>query len=73
MSIPPVLLVSMVAGLVDGVPTTMHVSMEDVQAKTRTDIEVRSVDYDADVPDALFDPATLPSARTSSVWRRPGA
>jgi outer membrane lipoprotein-sorting protein len=58
---------------VDGVPTTMHVSMEDVQAKTRTDIDVRSVDYDTDVPDALFDPAGLPSARTSSVWLRPGA
>jgi len=58
---------------VDGVPTTMHVSMEDVQAKTRTDIDVRSVHYDADVPDALFDPATLPSARTSPVWARPGS
>ena len=58
---------------VDGVPTTMHMSMEDVQAKTRTDVDVRSIEYDVDVPDPLFDPASLPSAPTSPVWARPGA
>jgi hypothetical protein len=57
---------------VDGVPTTMHLSMNDVQANTRTDLDVRRIAYDAAVPDTLFDPARLASAGTSPLWTHPG-
>lgn len=54
--------------VVDGVPTTMHVSMNDVQARTRTDINVSAVRYDVDVSDTLFDPSQLPKAAASPLW-----
>ena len=58
--------------VVDGVPTALHVSMEDVQAKTRTDIDVGAVRYDVAVPDGLLDPAGLPRAVASPLWAELG-
>lgn len=53
---------------VGGVPTPRRISMEDVQAKTRTDISMDAIKNDAKVPDALFDPGELPKAVASPVW-----
>lgn len=58
--------------VIDGVPTLRRISMEDLQAKTRTDIEVTAVRYDVDVPAALFDPMQLPNALRSPVWQELG-
>ena len=58
--------------VINGVPTLRRISMEDLQANTRTDIEVTAVRYDLDVPPALFDPTQLHNASRSSLWHRPG-
>lgn len=54
--------------VVDGVALPSGVSMEDLQAKSRTEIRMTGADYDVEVPDALFDPATLPDASSAPVW-----
>jgi hypothetical protein len=54
--------------VVDGVPLPSTVSMEDVQAGSRTDVRLTGADYDAKLPDALFDPNQLPAAGTARVW-----
>src|SRR5438445_726969 len=57
---------------VDGVPTVLRVSMEDLQAKTRTDIDVSAVRYDVPVPEVLLDPAQLSKAASSPLWNELG-
>jgi outer membrane lipoprotein-sorting protein len=54
--------------VIDGVPTVLTVSMEDVQAKSRTTIDVTDFKYDAQVPDGFFEPAALPQAAASPLW-----
>lgn len=54
--------------VINGVPTVLTVSMEDVQAKSRTTIDVSDLQYDATIPDGLFEPATLPQAAASPLW-----
>lgn len=51
--------------LVDNRPTPLHIRMEDVQAKTSTDILVSDVQYNASLPDGLFEPSFLPRALTA--------
>jgi hypothetical protein len=58
--------------VVDGVPTALRVSMEDVQAKTRTDIDVSAVRYDVALPEGLLEPALLPKATASPLWNTLG-
>jgi hypothetical protein len=57
---------------VQGVPTAMRRTMEDVLHKTRTEIDVSSVNYEVWLPDELFDPHELPSAVGHEVWSRLG-
>ena len=42
--------------------------MENVQAKTKTEITVDALRYDGDVPDALFDGNLLSGAASSPLW-----
>ncbi len=58
--------------VVDGVPTALRVSMEDVQGKTRTDIDVSAVRYDVSLPEGLLEPAQLPDAAASPFWNELG-
>jgi hypothetical protein len=58
--------------VVDGVSLPSAVSMEDVQAKSRTDIRLAGADYDAKVADSLFDPDQLPAAAAAPVWAAVG-
>ena len=58
--------------VVDGMPTALRVSMEDVQAKTRTDIDVSAVRYDVALPEGLLEPALLPKAAASPLWNTLG-
>ena len=55
--------------VIDGVPTPIHIQMQDLHGKSRTDIRVTNVRYHADVPNALFDPAELSRAASSPAWR----
>jgi hypothetical protein len=56
---------------VDGVPTPMRIRMEDVREPGHSEIVVTALDYDASVPDELFDPEALPGAADSPVWSGP--
>ena len=56
------------ATVVDGVPLPSAISMEDVQAKSRTDIRLTGADYDVKLSDTLFDPDQLPAAGAAPVW-----
>jgi Outer membrane lipoprotein-sorting protein len=53
---------------IDGVPTALKVSMEDVQAKSTSTLTVTALQYGAQVPDTLLQPRGLPAAATSPVW-----
>jgi hypothetical protein len=52
----------------DGVPTVLRMSMEDVQARSRTDVEVGAVRYGLPMAESLFDPAQLGKAPDASIW-----
>lgn len=54
--------------VVDGVPTPMHVRMDDVESGDWSDYRVDDLQYDVSVPDAVFDPDRLPDAASNPVW-----
>ena len=54
---------------IDGVPTPVRMQMKDLQGKSNTELRVRDVRYDVEVPDALFDPVKLSTAASSPVWQ----
>jgi outer membrane lipoprotein-sorting protein len=58
--------------VIDGVALPTQISMEDVQARSRSDIRVTGADYDASLPDTLFDPEQLPAAGRAAVWSTVG-
>ncbi len=47
--------------------------MKDLQGKSTTELRVSEVRYNVAVPDALFDPATLPTAASSPAWQNSSA
>jgi hypothetical protein len=53
---------------INGVPTALRLSMENVQSQTKSEIVADAVRYDVEIPDALVDPAQLSQAPASSVW-----
>jgi hypothetical protein len=53
---------------INGVPTALRLSMENVQTQTKSEIVSDAVRYDVDVPDALVDPGQLSTAPASAVW-----
>ena len=57
---------------VDGLPIPLRIVMEDRQTGDTSQIEVTSVSYDVDVPAALFDAASLPTAASAPVWQKLG-
>jgi hypothetical protein len=58
---------------IDSVPTILSTTMEDVQAKSRTDLEVGAVRYGIPLPESLFDPAQLGKAAEATIWAAPGS
>jgi hypothetical protein len=46
--------------------------MEDVQAKSRSDLRMTGDDFDVSLPDSLFDPDQLPAAATAPIWNTVG-
>jgi hypothetical protein len=58
--------------VVDGVPVPSAVSMEDVQAKSRSDLRMTGADFDLSLPDSLFDPYQLPAAGAAPIWNTVG-
>ena len=56
---------------IDGVPTPLWITMEDLRDGSSSTLEVSDVRYDTNVPDTLFDPGRLPEAVASPVWQEP--
>jgi hypothetical protein len=52
---------------IDGVPTPLWITMENLRDGSSSKIEVSDVRYDVDVPDTLFDPAWLPEVFASPL------
>ena len=55
---------------IDGVPTPIRIQMKDLQGKSSTEMRVSDVNYDAKIPDTLFDPMNLSTAANSPVWQK---
>jgi hypothetical protein len=53
---------------INGVPTAITTSMDDVQAKSNSTITVTDLQYGATIPDALLEPSGLPQAASSPIW-----
>ena len=53
---------------INGLPTALRLSMENVQTQNKSEIVADAVRYDVEVSDALVDPAQLSKAADSSVW-----
>jgi hypothetical protein len=55
--------------VIGGVPTPLHIKMEDLQGKSSTELNVSEVRYDVDIPDAVFDPDRLPQLAAHPLWQ----
>jgi hypothetical protein len=53
---------------IDGVPTPLHVRMEDLQARSNTELKVSGVRFDVRLPDSLFQQAELKDVASNPVW-----
>jgi hypothetical protein len=55
--------------VINGIATPLHVTMEDVQTRTMTELKVQQVEYEGSIPDSLFDPVQLPQGVQFSTWQ----
>jgi hypothetical protein len=55
--------------IVDGMPTSMDIVMEDIPHNSRTELKVTAIRYDVKIPDELFMPKNLAKALDASTWR----
>lgn len=53
---------------IQGAPTVIRTSMEDVQASSRSTITITDLQYDAQIPPELLDPLAMPNAAKSPAW-----
>ena len=54
--------------VIDGVPTVMTTTMNDIQSKNTSKLEVQDVKYNVDIPADLLTPAGLVKAASSPIW-----
>jgi hypothetical protein len=59
--------------VIDGIPTPLRIRMQDLQAKTSTELDVSEVRYDVDIPDSVFDPEHLPELAEHPLWNAYGS
>lgn len=55
--------------VIDGVPTPLWIRMQDLQQGTTTELQLKEVRFDVDLPDTLFQPQRLREVATSPLWR----
>ena len=58
---------------IDGVPTPLRITMQDVLGDTSTSLSLKQVRYDVDIPDEVFDPQQLARAADLSLWQAYGS
>jgi outer membrane lipoprotein-sorting protein len=54
--------------VINGIPTPLRIRMKDIRNLTESTFDITEVRYDVDVPDDLFNPASLPKAAESPFW-----
>jgi hypothetical protein len=54
---------------IDGVRSPLRITMQDVKDKTSTELRFEQVEYNAEVPDTLFDPKQLTQAVEAPMWQ----
>ena len=59
--------------VIGGIPTPLRIRMEDLQAKTSTELDMSEVRYDVDIPETAFDPGHLPDLVTLPLWEAYGS
>ncbi len=57
---------------IEGLPTPLRIVMRNEQTGDTSEIQVKAVRYDVDVPDALFDPDGLRAVPAAPVWKTLG-
>ncbi len=55
--------------VIDGVPTPLHIKMEDVQGKSSTELNVSEVRYNVEIADTVFAPDHLPEIAAHPLWQ----
>jgi hypothetical protein len=55
--------------VIDGVPTPLQIRMQDLQQGTTTELQLREVRFDVDLPDTLFQPQRLHEVAPSPLWQ----
>lgn len=56
------------AHVIDNVPTTLHMQIEDKQQGGKSELHVSEVSYDVEVDSKLFDPDLLPEVAAQMLW-----
>ncbi len=56
--------------VINGVPTALRATIDDVQYKSQSSLKVTDLQYGAQVPETLFQPDNLPEAVSSPVWSK---
>lgn len=54
--------------VVQGIPTPLRVTIEDLRYGGRSELEVKDIEYTDDLPDALFQPKLLHGAIDHPIW-----
>jgi len=54
--------------IVQGVPTPTRLRMEDRKEGSYTELRIKKVTYDAEIPEAVFEPSALPDILSNPVW-----
>lgn len=58
--------------VIDGIPTPIRIRMEDKQSGEWSEIQVTDVQYDAQIPDEVFDPGKLRETSNHPLWTKSG-
>lgn len=57
------------AVVIDGIPTPVRITMQDLLDNTSSEFTRSRITYDADIPDSLFDPDRLKDAAWHESWK----
>ena len=55
--------------VIEGVPVALRIEMKDVKGNTSTELTLSEVDYDVDIPDAVFYPKQLSQVAAHPLWQ----
>jgi len=58
--------------VIDGVPTPLRIKMKDEEEGISTELRMSEVDYDTEIPDAIFSPKELLKVTAHPMWKEYG-